>query len=106
MFHGNLSILLGHMAFGYITLGFTRGFAIIQSINVYFADESAELSVTSICWIVNTIYYCSLYIVGLSPITLVIERSLATIWVKSYEKQQNVFVGIILIFVQVNKQQS
>ena len=100
VFHHNLAILLGNMVFIYTLLSISRYYNIFQTIAVYFVPTTTKLNYYLICWLVNTFYNIAMFNTAMSPIILVVERVIATVFVKTYEKSQVYFV-IFFFLAQV-----
>lgn len=104
VFHRNLRILLGNMAIACIIQGISRDMWLLQ---VIFVTDSLYSSKNVLyCWLVIQTHHASLYAVGLSLISLAVERLRATIYAKTYENVLSIKLEVGLVAFQVSIQQN
>ncbi len=93
-FHRNLSMLLINMAVSFQILGIT-------DTCLSLTDNTSVTYSGQFCFIINTGWYDSCYIVSLTPFMIVIERAVATYKAKTYETTNSAKFGIALVMLQV-----
>lgn len=101
VFNRNLAILLGNTIFTHVLLSISRYYNIVQTIAVYFVVEVKKLDNILVCWVINTFYNFSMLAGAMNQIFIVFERTIATVFAKTYEKSQRAFIGIFGLLTQV-----
>uniref|UniRef100_A0A914X8W8 G-protein coupled receptors family 1 profile domain-containing protein n=1 Tax=Plectus sambesii TaxID=2011161 RepID=A0A914X8W8_9BILA len=70
-------------------------------IQLIFVPESMDSTNNLLyCWLVVATYFVSLYMISLSLISLAVERLIATVYAKTYEKMHSITIGVGLVLFQ------